>query len=177
MRLHRAFILLLIFTAVAAASAQQSAGTAAARAFLTRIYSHYEHHGHGIDYTGPRARNYFTASFVALMEADEKAAGPDNVSVIGDGDPFCGCQDWDGIWNLKINLEPAAANQLRARVSFALFAPKPGSETDLRSLEFLLVREGGNWRVDNVIDHADPKAVFDLRAAMQKEIDDLARQK
>ncbi len=173
------FVLLLVAgCAVAtAAPAQEDRDLASARIFLQSIYRHYEHHGHGIDFTGRHARDYFTASFVALMDADEKAAGPDEVSVIGDGDPFCGCQDWDGIWDLKIALEPAGASQIRARVSFALFAPKAAKPADLRSLEFALVKERGLWRIDNAVDRSDPKNIFDLRAAMKKEIAELGEKK
>ena len=160
-----------------AAEVQNDRDQVVARTFLQSIYRHYEHHGHGIDFTGKHARAYFTASFVALMEADEKAAGPDEVSVVGDGDPFCGCQDWAGIWNLKIALEPEGPARIRAKVSFALFAPKAGEPADVRSLEFALVKERAGWRIDNAIDQSDPKNVFDLRAAMQKEITELGKKK
>jgi hypothetical protein len=140
-----------------------------ARQFLASVYKHYENHGKGIDISGSKALNYFDASLNALIDADAKAVGPNEVGVL-DGDPICSCQDWDGIWNLKIDLQMLKDGHARAAVSFALFAPQAGGDPNLRSLEMTLAPEGGQWRIWNILDKSDPKAPFDLRAELQKEI-------
>ena len=109
--------------------------------FSTRSISNMRSHGSGIDFTGPKARGVFDPSLIALFHADQKALGPDEVGVL-DGDPICSCQDWDGIWNLKIDLQPLSDGRAKAAVSFALFAPQAGTDQDRRSLEMTLVSVG-----------------------------------
>lgn len=67
-----------------------------AKTFVESLYRQYTNHGKGINLSGRRALNYFTASLSTLIDADGKAAGPDQVGVL-DGNPICSCQDWDGI--------------------------------------------------------------------------------
>ena len=140
-----------------------------AKLFLTSVYTHYANHGQGIDFTGPKARGVFDSSLISLLRADQKAVGPNEVGVL-DGDPICGCQDWDGIWDLKIVVEMESDGRAKAAVSFALFAPKAGTAQDHRSLEMTLVPQGGQWRIGDILDKSDPKAPFDLRAELEKEI-------
>jgi len=145
----------------------QDAGSA--KNFVESLYRHYTKNSKGIDLSGPRALNYFDASLNALMDADAKAVGPNEVGVL-DGDPICSCQDWDGIWDLKIAVQTVGSDRAKAAVSFALFAPKAGTDRDLRSVEMTLVRKGTSWRIDDILDKSDPKAPFDLRAELEKEI-------
>ena len=149
-----------------------------AKRFVESVYRAYANHGKGIDFTGPKAHSFYDASLIALLHADQKAVGPNEVGVL-DGDPICGCQDWDGIWDLKIAIQIQGESRAKAAVSFALFAPKAaskaGSERDLRSLEMTLVRESKGWRIDDIVDKSDPKAPFDLRAELEKEIRTIER--
>jgi hypothetical protein len=140
-----------------------------ARQFLASVYKHYANHGKGIDFSGSKAHTYIDASLQALMDADVKAVGPNEVGVL-DGDPICSCQDWDGIWNLKIDLQMLKDGHARAAVSFALFAPQAGRDPNLRSLEITLVPERGQWRIWDILDKSDRKAPFDLRTELEKEI-------
>jgi hypothetical protein len=96
-RLPVAFAIFIAFLAPAIPSPAQDA--ASARAFLQFAYKHYENGGKGVDFSGPRASLYFHSSLLALIRGDEKANGPGYVGVL-DGDPVCGCQDWDGIRRL-----------------------------------------------------------------------------
>ena len=98
-----------------------------------------------------------------------RAVGPNEVGVL-DGNPICSCQDWDGIWDLKINVQMEPDGRAKAAVSFALFAPKAGSDQDHRSLEMTLMPQGGQWRIWDILDKSDLKAPFDLRAELEKEI-------
>ncbi len=156
---------------VAALSTVPSLGQNAdsAKQFLTSVYNHYANHGKGIDFTGPEARGVFDSSLIALLQADQKAMGPDEVGVL-DGDPICSCQDWDGIWDLKIAIQPLGEGRAKAAVSFALFAPQAGTDRDRRSLDMTLVSAGGQWRIWDILDKSDPKAPFDLRVELEKEI-------
>jgi hypothetical protein len=143
-----------------------------AKRFVESLYRPYADHGKGIDFSEAKGSRYFDAPLNALLEADAKAAGPDEVGVL-DGDPICSCQDWDGVWDLKIVVQMLNEERAKAAVTFALFAPKAGDRRDLRSLEMALVREAGVWRIDNIVDHSDPKAPFDLRAELEKELQTL----
>ena len=97
-----------------------------AKRFVESLYRQYDHHGPGVDFSGAKGRNVFDASLNALMDADAKAVGPNEVGVL-DGDPICGCQDWEGIWDLQIALQMLGESRAKAAVSFALFAPKTTS--------------------------------------------------
>ena len=141
----------------------------AAKHFLGSLYRQYANHGPGIDFTGPKARGVFDPSLIALLHADQSVLGADEVGVL-DGDPICSCQDWDGIWDLKIAIQPLSDGRAKASVSFALFAPHAGTDRDFRSLEITLVPVGGQWRIWDILDQSDPKAPFDLRAELEKEI-------
>lgn len=145
-----------------------------AKRFVAHLYLHYANHGSGIDFSGAKALRYFDTSLNALMDADAKAVGPNEVGVL-DGDPICGCQDWEGIWDFKITIRMEGDDRAKAAVSFALFAPKDGIDSDPRSLEMALVRERAGWRIDNIVDKSDPKHPFDLRAELEKEIRDLEK--
>src|SRR5208337_2992845 len=94
-----------------------------AKTFIESVYQLYPKGGKGVDWTGPRASQYFHPSLIALMRADSKAAGPDNVPAL-DGDPICSCQDWEGIFDLKIDIQSPSPDRAEAAVSFALFPPK-----------------------------------------------------
>lgn len=169
--------IVLAATPMRLACAQDADG---AKRFVESLYRRYDHHGPGVDFSGAKGRNTFDASLNALMDTDAKAVGPNEVGVL-DGDPICGCQDWEGIWDLKIAMQMQSESRAKAAVSFALFAPKTGSniragagaDRDLRSLEMTLVRESSGWRIDNIVDKSDPKHPFDLRAELEKEIRDL----
>jgi len=147
---------------------------ASAKAFLQSIYARYSKNGPGVEIAGPRAKRYLHSSLIALLRNDARAVGPGEVGVL-DGDPLCGCQDWDGIFGLKIDVHEPKAAKAEALVSFALFGDaKP---QDVRSLRITLAQEKGAWRVYNVVDRSDAKAVFDLREALEKEIRGISKSK
>jgi hypothetical protein len=164
---------LLAFLIVPACSAQAQ-DAASAKTFLQSIYALYHKGGSGIDVTGPRAGLYLHSSLIALLRDDARAVGPGEVGVL-DGDPLCGCQDWDGIFALKIDVHEPKAGKAEALVSFALF--KDAKPQDVRSLLITLAVEKGAWRVWNVMDRSDAKAEFDLREALEKEIRGISKSK
>lgn len=147
---------------------------ASAKMFLENVYRHYQggyrNNASGIDFGGPGAHLYFDRSLLALVKADVKANGPDNVGAI-DADPICGCQDWDGIWDLKIEVQMETPQRARANVSFSLSDPKTHPTDATRKLEITLVSEHGKWRIYDIVDRSDPKSSFSVRKLLE---DDLA---
>jgi hypothetical protein len=140
---------------------------ASAKAFLQSIYARYSKDGPGVEIAGPRAARYLHSSLIALLRKDARVVGPGEVGVL-DGDPLCGCQDWDGIFELKMKVHEPKAGRAEAVVSFALF--KDAKPQDMRSLVITLAQENGAWRVWDVVDRSDAKAEFDLRKALEREI-------
>ncbi|MDE3202340.1 MAG: DUF3828 domain-containing protein [Acidobacteriota bacterium] len=142
-----------------------------ARQFISDLYKHYGKNGRGVNLTGKSGRNFFASSLRTLAHRDAFANGPHQVGVL-DSDPVCSCQDWDSIQNLSIDLQPVDVTHSMAHVRFSL---SPGK--DSRDLDLELVRERGAWRIWNIVDHTNPNAVFDLRAALRKEIRELSQSK
>jgi len=149
-------------------SAAQDA--ASAKALLTTIFQDYAKGGQGVDYKS----GYFHSSLVALANADMKAAGTD-IPVAGDGDPICDCQEWDGIWVLKMDVALVTPQRAQAVVTFAIFAPKDRPKDDSRTIKLTLVPERGQWRIFDIEylaePHSEPSAPKTLRQQIQKDID------
>ncbi len=147
---------------------------ASAKAFLTSIYRLYQNGDEdgsaGINLDGSQAGLYYHSSLLALIRADVKANGPENVPAI-DFDPICGCQDWDGIWDLKIDVRIESPQRAQASVSFALSPPKDRQKDALRKLVMTLVPEHGGWRIYDIRDESDPNMIYSLRKLLE---DDLA---
>jgi Protein of unknown function (DUF3828) len=135
-------------------------------------YPRYYKDGPGLDFAGPRANRFLHSSLIALIQEDAKAAGPGQVGVL-DGDPVCGCQDWDGIYRLKIEIKTIEKAGAQTLVSFDL-SKNPGADAH-RSLVITLVSEKVQWRIYDVLDQSDPKAPFALREALTREIHDAKR--
>jgi len=166
-RLHFSIALLIVLTAPAIPAAAQDA--ASAKAFLQSAYAFYGKNGKG----NPLTSRYLHSSLSALIDADVKL-NDGGVGVL-DGDPVCGCQDWDGIWDLKIDVQVEAPSRAVADVSFALNPPKSRTKDSLRKLKYTLEPERGKWRIYNIVDDSDPKAPFDLRKALEVEIASLSK--
>lgn len=155
----------LIFAPANRANAQSGDS---AKQFLESTYRLYTKDGSGASFDGPQANRIFHSSLIALVYEDQRVVGSGYVGVM-DGDPVCGCQDWDGIFNLDIDIRLLNRDRADAAVSFSLF--EPPSLSDKRSLIVTLVRERGQWRIYDILDRSDPKAPFALRKALQKEIE------
>jgi Protein of unknown function (DUF3828) len=169
-------IFLLVSLVIALGSSQLHAQSqAAARSFLVSAYAHYQHGAKGIDFDGPSAFLYFHSSLVALIREDIKANGPGNAPAI-DFDPICGCQDWQGIWNLKIDLQMETPKRVHADVSFSLAPPKNPSQDAARRLAITLVSERGLWRIYDIEDESDSSTTFALRKLLQDDIANVARE-
>jgi hypothetical protein len=169
------FFLIAVFTCLCVGAAPVRAQDAAsARSFLESLYRLYGKGGKGFSVSGSQGRRVFHSSLLALVNADERANGPDQVGVL-DGDPLCSCQDWDALRDLKIEVGTPAAGRALARVSFALFAGKNGTPEDRRRLEITLASEKGRWRVWDVLDKSEPGHPFALRAELVKDLEALKK--
>jgi hypothetical protein len=144
-----------------------------AKTFVESLYGHYHAGGRGIDFTGAGANQYFSSNFIRLMRADQKAVGSD-MPVYGDADPICDCQDWEGIWQLKVTVQMTGKDTADAAASFAVTDPRK-SAGGQRSVRFRLVQEHGGWRIDEscAVDKGRPP--FCLCEEMRKEIREAAK--
>ncbi len=171
-----AFAIFMATALVARPSGAQDA--ASAKAFLAATYQHYQNGAEdgsaGINFDKPQAGRYYHSSLLALMRADVKANGRDNVPAI-DFDPICGCQDWDGIWDLKIDVQVETPQRAQANVSFALAPPQNRPKDALRRLVMTLVPERGAWRIYDIRDESDPSAIVELRKLLQDDLASLRR--
>jgi Protein of unknown function (DUF3828) len=169
--MHSRLLLSMAFSAIAFTCAipTQAQNNPSPKTFLESVYKLYDKGGKGADINGPKAGQFFHSSLITLVRQDQKAAGPDNVPVL-DGDPVCSCQEWDGIWDLKIDLQAQTRDSAQAIVSFALFAPRGRASRDLRLLRITLQKEHGAWRIFDIVDNSDPKAPFALRDELKKDI-------
>ncbi len=170
-RLQFAIALLIALAAPPIPAAAQDA--ASAKAFLESVYQQYRHGGQGIDLGGHHAGQYYHSSLLTLIRVDDKANSP-AVGVV-DADPVCECQDFDGIWDLKIEIQMQGTNRALADVSFALVPPKGRTKDNLYKLRMTLVPERGQWRIYNIVDESDPKEPSDLRKELEKDIASLRK--
>jgi len=123
-----------------------------AQAFLKSAFALYSRHGKGVQYN----HRYLHSSLLALIDADTKAAGSDNISYAGDGDIVCGCQDWEQFVVKKMDVHVDSPARASAVVSFTLFAGNDKQAEDLRTYRYVLASEHGQWRIFDVEYLTDP---------------------
>jgi hypothetical protein len=172
--LYRARILVVLLLAVAAAGAipvsAQDANSA--KAFLVEAYTHYGNISGGIDFMGPGANRYYHSSLIALMQADTRAAGPDDAGTL-DNDPLCACDNWDDIFDLKIDVQLQDRQRALANVSFSPSNPEEGDSSSWRKLRIELRTEHGEWRIYDILDNSSPTGPSDLRDELTNDIQSL----
>jgi hypothetical protein len=174
MRLKLLLSLALSIAAMAWAGAAGAQDAGSAKAFLESAYQHYGKGDKGINQTGPEATLYFHSTLIALIKADIKAVG-DDIPIAVDADLLCDCQDWNGIYDLKIDIQPDGANRAWANVSFALSDDKHRKSDSWRKLRFHLAAENGQWRIYDIFDGSGSEAQSGLRSKIQKELEFYAR--
>ena len=148
-----------------------AADAASAKSFLSAAYQQYGKGGKGV----PLTDRYFHSTLLALVDQDQKAAGPENVGAL-DADPLCDCQDWEGIWELKIDAQLDGPERAVATVSFALTSPTHRKKDDRRKLRIVLAWERGGWRIYDVTSLRDPDHPWQMREDLEKDIEALAHQ-
>lgn len=109
----------------------------AAKAFVTGLYDAY-HSEPGPDYLGRQSARVFAPALLVLMRRERAATPQDEVGALN-GDPICGCQDYE-ITDVTVTVAAHGPNQARAEVRFQNFG-RPRKMT----LDLVAVR--GGWRV------------------------------
>jgi Protein of unknown function (DUF3828) len=93
------------------------------------------------------ARPVYSARTRALINRWSETRPFDEVTPMAESDWFCQCQDWDpAATRLRaILITPRTANRAEAKATYMI-----GWNED-RSLRFLMIREGGKWKVDDLL--------------------------
>lgn len=152
----------LFITGACAASVQPS-GQAAHR-FVERIIA-YERAGGRDD---PVFLDFFTPGLRGLILADRKAAGDQDAPYL-DGDPFCDCQDNEGLVTtiVSITRHGGTADAL-LRNHFT------GTSYTDRSVTLRLRMTKQGWRVDDIATREQPSLRAGLRKALKSPNWDMA---
>ncbi len=152
------------------ANSCRAQSASSADAFITSVFRLYDHGGKGVGIS----RKYLHSSLVTLMDADNKATGPDTVGLL-DGDILCDCQEWDGIFVFKKELKMETPQRVQVLLSFAIHAPENRPKKDERSIQITLVPENGKWRIYDILSLSEPlgsqSASQSLRRELREEID------
>jgi len=139
-----------------------------AKAFMDSVFADYRHQGkhlHPDTY-------YLTPSLRALVDDDNNAANKvSQMPVSGDGDLICNCQEMDGIWISKQSIRLTAPRHAEFTTTFALFqTPLPPNDSgSLRTMRYVLVFAGGQWRIDDIATLYPPPG-SSLRADLLKDL-------
>jgi Protein of unknown function (DUF3828) len=122
---------------------------AAVDAVLLSIYQPYSHSGASDDHGS--AANWeqpiFSAETTALIRRWVRVQPKDGPDDLNDGDWFCMCQDYE---NSKFRATIGAHRQLRPNVVQVQVSVDLGTGDPRRSMRFILNRESGTWKVDNL---------------------------
>ena len=128
-----------------------------ARSFLSEVYSHYPiKEGSAFDPLRGSAQVVFDASFVSLLRANARLIPKGYLGAI-DWDPFCNCQDDDGMVAKIKSIQSISSQEAKALVEIHFVPP---AEPTIESVELDLVVEHGHWRVHDI----RTKEVVSLRA-------------
>jgi hypothetical protein len=148
MRLAAALILVLALGAPAALSQDESkpaAKTASGPvAFVTAIYKTYTDSGQG-DPATPGLPGMYSKRLQGLIDKD---AAEGDVGRL-DFDPVVDGQDWE-VTGLKIKEVYRSGGDARVRATFANLG-------EPRNIIFNLVREDGQWRIDDIAETFKPR--------------------
>ncbi|WP_158880043.1 DUF3828 domain-containing protein [Rhodanobacter sp. L36] len=160
MKMFATLALCLLFNAgmtmAADAPASRAPNSAAAEKFLRGIYANYHENDKGVPNDVLKDSDVYETSLLALMAADQKAAGDGYVGYM-DADPLCDCQDFD-IRDVKIGIKPTSKHRLDATVSFRNFGEN-------QTLHLLLLHSPKGWRVFDVM-----SSEGSLREGLEKDI-------
>ncbi len=131
-----AFVLALL--AMPAIEAPAPGTAASARAFLQSIYAQYGKGRNGLRLDMPE--RYFEPRLAAAIRKDETEADARGDVSKMDADPFCSCQDFEGMSPAVIGLVSVMGDRATVTVRFS-FGDDP------MTVDFTLVRTRAGWRV------------------------------
>lgn len=140
----------ILAAAVLAGAALPAADQAAVDALVQRIYAPYADPASPPSLIDAPIYSAETTALLARWKAVTPADEPDRLS---DGDWFCQCQDWDqSAFRLTIaGRQRLRSGAVRVSVRFTLAADAT------REARLVLVREGANWRVDDLFSREMPR--------------------
>jgi len=104
----------------------------------------------------------------------------DDIPIAGDGDIVCGCQDWEGFFIKKMDLQVDKPGHAEALVTFSLFKDSKPQTSDVRKFRYILAAEGGQWRIFNVEYLTEPGSEskpWSVRDQIEQEITSLRHAK
>jgi hypothetical protein len=134
-----AFVLALL--AMPAIEAPAPGNAAAARAFLQSVYGEYHTRRDGLRLNQPD--RYFEPVLAAAIRKDNDESGKRGDINKMDADPFCDCQDFEGMSPAMVGPVTVTGNRATATVSFSF-----GDER--KEIHFDLVWTRLGWRVFDI---------------------------
>lgn len=150
---------LIILTATATTTrAQTSARDGAPQTLVERIIA-YERAGASDDAT---FLDFFTPGLRRLILADRKAAADQDAPYL-DGDPFCDCQDNEG---LVMRIVSVSRHESEADALIRNHFEGSGDADRHVTLRLRMTKTG--WRVDDVATREQPSLRAGLRDALQR---------
>jgi Protein of unknown function (DUF3828) len=126
-----------------------------AETFVRGIYAEYAQSGP--DVTGKKVDQYFTPAVVQLIRHDQASTPRGYVGRL-DFDPFCSCQDPDGLKLIGLSITPVSEGKAIARTTLEI----SGNRIELH---LTLAKVSGHWRVDNIAEEGK----FDLREILRSK--------
>lgn len=115
-------------------------------AFVRTIYAQYVNGGPQGEPPAPGQDPMFSRTMNALIGADVRAANGEVPTL--NYDPFCACQDQGDFVVRSTAVAQSDPNAAEANIAFTNMGEQ-------KSLKLKLVREGPNWKVDDIIDGTD----------------------
>lgn len=112
-------------------------------AFVRTIYAQYVNGGPQGEPPAPGQDPMFSRTMNALIGTDFRAANGEVPTL--NYDPFCACQDQGDFVVTATAVAQSDPNNAEANVAFTNMG-------EPKSLKLKLVREGPNWKVDDIID-------------------------
>lgn len=128
---------------------------------VTALYAPYG--AEAPDWDAVNALKNYSAATEKLIAEWEKGLPQDEVTDLADFDWLCECQDWDAAaFKLKIQPHPAPVGgkaEVTARIDLGW--------DETRDQRFVMVKEGGAWKVDDLFSQSFPNG---LKAALREAI-------
>ena len=115
-------------------------------AFVRTIYAHYANGGPQGEQPAAGQDPMFSRTMNALIGADFRAANGEVPTL--NYDPFCVCQDQADFVVTAAAVAQSDPNTAEANVAFTNMGEQ-------KNIKLKLVREGPNWKVDDIIDGTD----------------------
>ena len=149
---------------------------ASAQSFMNSAFRLYQNHEGGIygkhGNDSELTKHFVHSSLQALIDKDVKtvaAAGTDE-PYAGDLDLICDCQEYDGIWELHVDVKMENPRMAVVTASFEIDDPKTRVKGQTRIMKYTLVPEDHQWRIYDTLRLAPSPDGVSVRVGLQKDI-------